>query len=104
MGDLHEQRTVFRPAPVQAQDDRARLRSATDDRAAALAAIEPLMQQAGVSDLDALAGVVERSRARRHLLDGIARLERDLLEAGDGLTLRDLQAEAEDTDRDGITG
>jgi ribosomal protein S12 methylthiotransferase len=26
MGDLHEQRTLFRPAPVQAQDDRARLR------------------------------------------------------------------------------
>jgi ribosomal protein S12 methylthiotransferase len=26
MGHLHEQRTVFRPAPVQAQDDRARLR------------------------------------------------------------------------------
>ena len=26
MGDLHEQRTVFKPAPVQAQDDRARLR------------------------------------------------------------------------------
>ena len=26
MGDLQEQRTVFRPAPVQAQDDRARLR------------------------------------------------------------------------------
>src|SRR5436305_6734755 len=26
MGDLHEQRTVFRPAPVQALDDRARLR------------------------------------------------------------------------------
>src|ERR1700730_283287 len=26
MGDLPEQRTVFRPAPVQAQDDRARLR------------------------------------------------------------------------------
>jgi ribosomal protein S12 methylthiotransferase len=26
MGDLQEQRTIFRPAPVQAQDDRARLR------------------------------------------------------------------------------
>ena len=26
MGDLHEQRTLFRPAPMQAQDDRARLR------------------------------------------------------------------------------
>jgi ribosomal protein S12 methylthiotransferase len=26
MGDLHEQRTLFRPAPVQAQDDRARMR------------------------------------------------------------------------------
>lgn len=26
MGDLQEQRTVFRPAPMQAQDDRARLR------------------------------------------------------------------------------
>ena len=26
LGELHEQRTVFRPAPVQAQDDRARLR------------------------------------------------------------------------------
>src|SRR5262245_17999310 len=26
MGDLHEQRTIFRPAPVQAQEDRARLR------------------------------------------------------------------------------
>src|ERR1700730_749383 len=26
MGDLPEQRTVFRPAPIQAQDDRARLR------------------------------------------------------------------------------
>jgi len=26
MGDLHEQRTIFRPAPMQAQDDRARLR------------------------------------------------------------------------------
>src|SRR3954454_5502254 len=26
MGALHEQRTIFRPAPVQAQDDRARLR------------------------------------------------------------------------------
>jgi ribosomal protein S12 methylthiotransferase len=26
MGGLHEQRTVFRPAPVQSQDDRARLR------------------------------------------------------------------------------
>jgi ribosomal protein S12 methylthiotransferase len=26
MGDLHEQRSLFRPAPVQAQDDRARLR------------------------------------------------------------------------------
>src|SRR5262245_8003067 len=26
MGDLHEQRILFRPAPVQAQDDRARLR------------------------------------------------------------------------------
>ena len=26
LGDLHEQRTVFNPAPVQAQDDRARLR------------------------------------------------------------------------------
>ncbi len=26
MGGLHEQRTVFRPAPMQAQDDRARLR------------------------------------------------------------------------------
>jgi ribosomal protein S12 methylthiotransferase len=26
LGDLHDQRTIFRPAPVQAQDDRARLR------------------------------------------------------------------------------
>jgi ribosomal protein S12 methylthiotransferase len=26
LGGLHEQRTIFRPAPVQAQDDRARLR------------------------------------------------------------------------------
>src|SRR3954463_8561764 len=26
LGDLHEQRSLFRPAPVQAQDDRARLR------------------------------------------------------------------------------
>src|SRR3954468_1911787 len=26
MGNLHEQRTLFRPAPMQAQDDRARLR------------------------------------------------------------------------------
>src|SRR4051794_30079747 len=26
MGDLHEQRTIFRPAPIRAQDDRARLR------------------------------------------------------------------------------
>jgi ribosomal protein S12 methylthiotransferase len=26
MGDLHEQRTIFRPAPIQAQDDRARMR------------------------------------------------------------------------------
>jgi ribosomal protein S12 methylthiotransferase len=26
LGNLHEQRTLFRPAPVQAQDDRARLR------------------------------------------------------------------------------
>ncbi len=26
MGDLHEQRSLFRPAPIQAQDDRARLR------------------------------------------------------------------------------
>jgi ribosomal protein S12 methylthiotransferase len=26
MGDLHEQRTIFRPAPIQAQQDRARLR------------------------------------------------------------------------------
>ena len=26
MGDLHEQRTIFKPAPMQAQDDRARLR------------------------------------------------------------------------------
>jgi ribosomal protein S12 methylthiotransferase len=26
LGGLHEQRTVFRPAPIQAQDDRARLR------------------------------------------------------------------------------
>jgi len=26
MGDLHEQRTIFRPAPIQALDDRARMR------------------------------------------------------------------------------
>ena len=26
MGDLHEQRTLFRPVPIQAQDDRSRLR------------------------------------------------------------------------------
>ncbi|SIN97993.1 SSU ribosomal protein S12P methylthiotransferase [Singulisphaera sp. GP187] len=26
MGDLHDQRTIFRPAPIQAQDDRARMR------------------------------------------------------------------------------
>lgn len=26
MGDLHDQRTIFRPAPIQAQEDRARLR------------------------------------------------------------------------------
>src|SRR3954453_3247076 len=26
MGDLQEQRTIFRPAPIQAQEDRARLR------------------------------------------------------------------------------
>lgn len=85
-------------------DDRTRLRTAREGLASALAALGPLLEQAAVSDLDALHERIDRSQDRRRLLQDIEGVERSLLDSGDGLAVHQLQDEADRADRDRLAG
>jgi uncharacterized protein YhaN len=77
-----------------------RLEGAQSAHQTAVAQLEPLLQQAGVKELEALPEAIRKSDQCRELDDRIDTLERDLIGLGDGLALADLTIEAQDQDRD----
>jgi uncharacterized protein YhaN len=95
----------------QAADRRAELAARLDEargevadfgraRAEAEAALAGLRREAQCDGDDALALAVERATARRDAQRRCAELERQILAAGDGLTLEQMAAEAERCDPD----
>lgn len=68
--------------------------------AVARAALDRLLQLAGVADEDMLAEAIGRSETRRGLIRRHAEIERDLTAAGDGHARDELIAEVEDADPD----
>lgn len=76
------------------------LQQAQNTHQLAVAQVEPMLRQAGVEDLEALAQVISSSDQCRQFDARIATLENDLIEAGDGLSLADLTTEAHGQDRD----
>lgn len=77
-----------------------RLEGAQSAHQTAVAQLEPLLQQAGVKELEALPEAIRKSDQCRELDGRIDTLERDLIGLGDGLSLADLTIEAQDQDRD----
>ncbi len=77
-----------------------RLEEAQSAHQAAVAQLEPLLQQAGVKELAALPEAISNSDQCREFDRKIDTLERDLIGLGDGLSLADLTIEAQDQDRD----
>ena len=77
------------------QEAQARLK-ATDD------ALAPFLAETGAADRVALGGAIERSRARRALVEGVAATEIAIIEAGDGLALDALIAAVKATDPDQV--
>lgn len=79
----------------QLQEAQARLK-ATDD------ALAPLLAETGAADRTALGGAIERSKAKRALIEGVAATEGAIIEAGDGLGLDALIAAVDATDPDQV--
>ena len=77
-----------------------RLEGAQSAHQTAVAQLKPLLQQAGVKELEALPEAISKSDQCRALDGRIDTLERDLIGLGDGLSLADLTIEARDQDRD----
>lgn len=77
------------------QEAQAKLK-ATDD------ALAPFLAETGAADLTALGAAIERSKARRALVEGVAATESAIIEAGDGLGLDALVAAVAATDLDQI--
>ena len=82
--------------------ERTKLQSATANKNSAMAIIQPLLEQAQVDDIPALSDAIAQSDKLRGLTQEVARIESELLEAGDGLSLPELFAESEGQDRDRI--
>ncbi len=77
------------------QEAQARLKAADD-------ALAPLLAETGAADRPALGAAIERSRARRALVEGLAATEGAIIETGDGLGLDALVAAVEETDPDQV--
>ncbi|WP_419808591.1 AAA family ATPase [Sphingomonas sp.] len=77
------------------QEAQAKLR-ATDD------ALAPFLAETGAADRAALGAAIERSKARRALVEGVAATENAIIEAGDGLGLDALVAAVDATDLDQV--
>ena len=82
-------------AALQSRLDRsnAELAATQQRQLAVLAILAPLMTAAGVVDVDALGGAVERSDRRLEVEHRIRSAETELIEAADGLPLEELRAE-----------
>lgn len=85
-------------AHVQSQ-----LRSAHEAIQLASASLQPLMQQAGVKEKDALRSAIVRSDRYRELAQAVAQAVAELLKAGDGYTREQIQAEIETADQARVT-
>lgn len=96
------QRAAARRATLskEIEQDRARRQAAATSQASASDSLRPMLEQAQVTDLQALSAAIDRSVQYRSLKTDVARTERDLLEHGDGLSLTELVAEAASQDRD----
>ncbi|EXS68220.1 ATP-binding protein [Sphingobium sp. Ant17] len=77
------------------QEAQAKLK-ATDE------ALASFLAEAVVSDRTALGAVIERSRARRVLVEDVSATERAIIEAGDGIGLEALIAAVDATDPDQV--
>ena len=77
------------------QEAHAKLK-ATDE------ALAPLLVETGAADRTALGTAIERSRARRALVEDVAATELAIIEAGDGLGLDALVAAVDATDPDQV--
>ena len=77
------------------QEAQARLK-ATDE------ALAPFLAETGAADRTALGAAIERSRARRALVEGVAATDGAIIEAGDGLGLDALVAAVGATDPDQV--
>lgn len=84
---------------VALQAARQKLDDATNQRLLAHAALAPLLQRAGISCIDELAGAIEKSDQRRACMDAFAVAEKAIGEAGDGLSLEQLRFEAAQVDQ-----
>jgi uncharacterized protein YhaN len=77
------------------QEAQAKLK-ATDE------ALAPFLAETGVADRTALGAIIEKSRARRVLVDDVLATERAIIEAGDGIGLEALVAAVDATDPDQV--
>ncbi|MBS9476953.1 ATP-binding protein [Ancylobacter radicis] len=94
LGSLEED---MRRRAAQAEDAGARLRAADE-------ALAPLLAQTGARDRAELSAAIERSRARRRLLEELAATERRILDEGDGMALDALVAGVTAADPGALAG
>ena len=64
------------------------------------ATLQPLMEQAGTTDMQALAQAIERSGQRHQVEQKITQHQQQLMQAADGLSIDQLREEAADIDPD----
>lgn len=81
-----------------------KLDEATLKRRQAQALVAPLVQRAGLDDIDGLANAIDLSDRRRALLAISAAAERTTREGGDGLSIEQLRAEATGMDMAALVG
>lgn len=66
------------------------------------ASIEAIMKETGSANRQELSEAIERSRAKRRMVEGLAATDRSIIASGDGMALEPLLQAAKDQDTDGL--
>jgi len=104
LNDAREARAKGQKIETQAKEIKGELEDTNISIRAAREQLASLREQAGVETNDDLIGAGERSRNKRELQHKLDIIERELNRNGDGLSIQELEKEADESEIDAIEG
>lgn len=104
LNDAREARAKWQKIETQAKEIKGELEDTNITIRAAREQLASLREQAGLETNDDLIGAGERSRNKRELQHKLDIIERELNRNGDGLSIQELEKEADESEIDAIEG